>query len=52
MHKKRFIVFVRFSNVKNVDKLTNALNNVSFGIYRVFAKVARFDRCEESGGKR
>lgn len=26
--------FVRCSNVKNVDKLTNALNNVSFGIYQ------------------
>ena len=36
--------FVRFGNVKNVDKLTKALNDVTFGIFRVFAKVARYDR--------
>ncbi|PNX83588.1 RNA recognition motif [Trifolium pratense] len=36
--------FVRFSNVKNVPKLTKALNDVWFGNYRVRASVALFDR--------
>lgn len=36
--------FVSFGNVKNVEKLTKALNDVSFRIYRVFTKVAKFDR--------
>jgi hypothetical protein len=35
---------VRFSNVKNSDKLSNALNNVWFGHLRVWAREARFDR--------
>jgi len=36
--------FVRYGNVKDVDKLLKALNNVWFGDYRVVAKVASFDR--------
>ncbi|XP_045791437.1 uncharacterized protein LOC123886142 [Trifolium pratense] len=36
--------FVKFSNVKNVSKLMNALNNVWFGYFRVKASVALFDR--------
>ncbi|MCI38106.1 hypothetical protein A2U01_0059334, partial [Trifolium medium] len=36
--------FVRFSNVKNVTKMTKALNAVWFGHYRVRASVAIFDR--------
>jgi len=36
--------FVRFSNVKNADKLSQALNNVWFGHMQVWAKEARFDR--------
>jgi len=48
--------FVRFGKVKNVAKLTKALNEVRFGVYRVFAKVARFDRfakySEEEGNQK
>jgi len=36
--------FVRYGNVKDVDKLLKALNNVWFGDCRVVAKVASFDR--------
>jgi hypothetical protein len=36
--------FVRFSNVRDIPKLTKALNAVSFGDFRVWAQVARFDR--------
>jgi hypothetical protein len=36
--------FVRFSNVKNSDKLFQALNNVWFGHLRVWAREAKFDR--------
>ncbi|GAU23620.1 hypothetical protein TSUD_386090 [Trifolium subterraneum] len=36
--------FVKFSNVRNVDKLLKALNVVYFGHFRVRARVARFDR--------
>jgi len=36
--------FVRYGNVKDVDKLLQALNNVWFGDWRVVAKVASFDR--------
>jgi len=44
--------FVRYSNVRNVDKLTKALNAVTFGVFQVFAKVARFDRFERKGDGR
>jgi hypothetical protein len=52
--------FVRYSNVKNRDKLGQALNNIWIGDYRVWARVARFDRfaqfdadvkVERSGGR-
>jgi hypothetical protein len=36
--------FVKFSNVRDVSKLTKALNAVYFGQYRVRASLARFDR--------
>jgi hypothetical protein len=36
--------FVRFSNVRDIPKLTKALNAVCFGDFRVRARVARFDR--------
>jgi len=36
--------FVRYGNVRDVDKLLKALNNVWFGDFRVIAKVASFDR--------
>lgn len=36
--------FVKFSNVRDVDKLLKALNSVWFGNLRVQAKVARFDK--------
>ena len=47
--KKRYVNggvfgFVRYGNVKDVDKLLKVLNNVWFGDWRVVAKVASFDR--------
>jgi hypothetical protein len=42
---------VLFSNVKNSEKLLNALNNVWFGILRVWAWEARFDRFAENDKK-
>jgi hypothetical protein len=36
--------FVRFSNVRDISKLSKALNAVCFGEFRVRASVARFDR--------
>ena len=36
--------FVRYGNVRDVDNLLKALNNVWFGDWRVVAKVASFDR--------
>ena len=47
--------FVRYSKVKDVEKLLKALNNVWFGDWRVVAKVASFDKFGRSqvvGGKR
>ena len=36
--------FVRYGNVKDVEKLLKAVNNVWFGDWRVVANVATFDR--------
>jgi len=36
--------FVRFSKVKDIDKLLKAVNNVWFGDWKVVAKVSSFDR--------
>ncbi|KEH25500.1 DUF4283 domain protein [Medicago truncatula] len=36
--------FVKFSNVRDVDKLLKTINSVWFGNLRVQAKVARFDK--------
>jgi hypothetical protein len=50
--------FVKFSNVRDVSKLTKALNAVCFGQFRVSARVARFDRTDgqlvslETGGEK
>ncbi|MCI35727.1 ATP synthase alpha/beta family beta-barrel domain protein, partial [Trifolium medium] len=41
--------FVRYSKVRDVTKLMYAVNNVSFGNYRIYAKVARFDRAYGKG---
>jgi len=39
--------FMHYSNVRNVEKLTKALNVVTIGVFRVFDKVARLDRFEK-----
>ncbi|MCI64883.1 hypothetical protein A2U01_0086141, partial [Trifolium medium] len=36
--------FVKYSNVKDVNKLSKALNAVCFGNYCIQARVSRFDR--------
>jgi hypothetical protein len=36
--------FVKFSNVRDVSKMTKALNAVWFGQFRVRASIAKFDR--------
>ncbi|GAU34020.1 hypothetical protein TSUD_393660 [Trifolium subterraneum] len=36
--------FVKFSNVRNITKMTKALNDVWFGHFRVHAKLAKFER--------
>jgi RNA recognition motif-containing protein len=36
--------FVRYANVRDVEKMLKALNNISFGQFRVWAKIARFGR--------
>ena len=41
--------FVRYSKVKDVDKLLKAVNNVWLGDYKVVAKVSTYDR---NGNKR
>ena len=47
--------FVRYSKVKDVDKLLKAVNNVWFGDYKVVVKVSSYDRYgnkrEEEGRK-
>lgn len=43
--------FVRFSNVKNVEKLSHTLNNVWFGHLRVWAREAIFDRFASNDDK-
>lgn len=43
--------FVRFSNVKNVEKLSHKLNNVWFGHLRVWAREAIFDRFASNDDK-
>ncbi|XP_045798023.1 uncharacterized protein LOC123892263 [Trifolium pratense] len=44
--------FVRFSNVKDISKMTKALNAVWFGHYRVRASVALFHRHNTGGDKK
>ena len=36
--------FVRYRNVKDIEKLLKAVNNMWFGDWRMVAKVASFDR--------
>jgi len=43
--------FVRFSNVKNPDKLSLALNNVWFGHLRVWVREAKYDRFAANDNK-
>jgi len=43
--------FVRFSHVKNANKLSKALNNAWFGHFRVWDREARFDRFANNGKK-
>jgi len=43
--------FVRFSNVKNIEKLSHALSNVWFGHLRVWAREACFDRFAHNDSK-
>ncbi|MCH95432.1 RNA recognition motif [Trifolium medium] len=43
--------FVKFSNVRDITKLTNALNAVCFGHCHVRAKVANFDRKDANTGR-
>jgi RNA recognition motif-containing protein len=38
--------FVRFLKVRYVEKIVQALNNVWFGHFRIWAKVAQFKRNE------
>ncbi|GAU38427.1 hypothetical protein TSUD_396070 [Trifolium subterraneum] len=44
--------FVKFSNVRDVTKMTTALNNVWFGHFRVRARVASFTRNDTTAGRR
>ncbi|PNX75570.1 putative sulfate transporter, partial [Trifolium pratense] len=44
--------FVKFSNVRNVTKMTRALNNVWFGFFRVRASVAMFERNDSRAGRK
>jgi hypothetical protein len=44
--------FVKFSNVRDVTKMTKALNAVCFGQFRVRASVAKFDRNAPGSEKR
>ncbi|GAU18974.1 hypothetical protein TSUD_178910 [Trifolium subterraneum] len=44
--------FVKFSSVRDVTKLTNALNNVWFGHFRVRARVASFARNDTTAGSK
>lgn len=43
--------FVRFSKVRDVGKLLKAVNVICFGNFRVWVKVARFDRSVADEGK-
>jgi hypothetical protein len=44
--------FVKVSNVKDVTKMTKALNVVWFGHFRVRASVAKFERTDTGAGRR
>lgn len=39
--------FTRFANVRDVEKLSETLNNIYFGDYRLFANMACYDRFEK-----
>lgn len=43
--------FVRFANVRNIEKLSKALNTVYYGDFRMFANVARFDMFAKNDNK-
>jgi len=44
--------FVRFLQVKDVDKMVQALNNVWFGDFQIWAKVAKFQRNKSEAVKK
>jgi hypothetical protein len=44
--------FVKFSNVRDITKMTKALNVVCFGQFRIRASVAKFDRTASGVEKR
>ncbi|XP_045831171.1 uncharacterized protein LOC123922499 [Trifolium pratense] len=44
--------FVKFSNVRNITKMTSALNAVWFGHFRVRASVAKFERNDDGARRR
>jgi len=44
--------FVRYSKVRDIDKLLKAVNNEHFGQYRVIAMLARFDETVPKNGLR
>lgn len=39
----------QFANVRDMEKLSKALNNVYFAYYKMYANVARHDRFEKFG---
>ena len=43
--------FVRYSNVKDLDKLLKAVNNIWFGDFKVVAKVSAYDRYGHKRGE-
>ncbi|KEH42136.1 RNA recognition motif [Medicago truncatula] len=43
--------FVRYSKVKDIDKLLKAVNNIWFGDYKVVAKVTAYDRYGNKRGE-
>ncbi|PNX83961.1 hypothetical protein L195_g040012, partial [Trifolium pratense] len=41
--------FVRYSKVRDVTKLLRAINDISLGQFRIWARVARFDKAYDGG---
>ncbi|MCI22813.1 RNA recognition motif, partial [Trifolium medium] len=47
VHNNKF-GFVRYSKVRDVTKLLRAINDISFGKFRIWARVARFDKAYDA----